>query len=167
MKIWNNGSKYMKNAFYKHFLFLDLASCWNHNILLYKEYIIPSVRGMDQIYLKTPNPKCRLYWCFIEFIDRRYSQSCWYFRRALLSIAPLTFSLVSSPSPLPCVNQYTVKNAVELLGAPSRNSALMLKKYNITDEIFWLCFPCVFFYPANEQESSTLAQYKSFVLVSD
>jgi hypothetical protein len=33
---------------------------------------------------------------------------------------------------------YTVKNAVELLGAPSRNSVLMLKKYNITDEIFWL-----------------------------
>jgi hypothetical protein len=24
--------------------------------------------------------KCRLYWCLIEFIDWRYSQSCWYFR---------------------------------------------------------------------------------------
>ncbi len=24
--------------------------------------------------------KCRLYWCLIEFIDRRYRQSCWYFR---------------------------------------------------------------------------------------
>ncbi len=23
-----------------------------------------------------PNPKCRLYWCLIEFIDWRYSQSC-------------------------------------------------------------------------------------------
>ncbi len=26
---------------------------------------------------KTQNPKCRLYWCLIEFIDWRYSQSCW------------------------------------------------------------------------------------------
>ncbi len=29
--------------------------------------------------IKTPNPKCRLYWCSIEFIDWRYRQSCWYF----------------------------------------------------------------------------------------
>ncbi len=34
---------------------------------------------MDQITIKTPNPKCRFYWCLIEFIDWRYSQSCWYF----------------------------------------------------------------------------------------
>jgi hypothetical protein len=62
---------------------------------------------------------------------------------------------------------YTVKNVVELLGAPSRNSVLMLKKFNITDEIFLLSFHVFFFYPANEQESSTLAQSKNFVLVSD
>ncbi len=24
---------------------------------------------IDKITIKTPNPKCRLYWCFIEFID--------------------------------------------------------------------------------------------------
>ncbi len=35
---------------------------------------------MDQISIKTPNPKCRLHWCLIELIDWRYSQSCWYFR---------------------------------------------------------------------------------------
>ncbi len=30
---------------------------------------------MDQVSIKKPNPKsCRLYWCFIEFIDWRYSQ---------------------------------------------------------------------------------------------
>ncbi len=46
--------------------------------------------------IKTPNPKCRLYWCLTEFIDWRYSQSCWYFRPGLWTIAPLT-SLVSSP----------------------------------------------------------------------
>ncbi len=39
-----------------------------------------------------------------------YSQSCFYFRPALGTIAPLTFSLVSShpPPPLPWVNKYTV-----------------------------------------------------------
>jgi hypothetical protein len=35
---------------------------------------------MDQITIKATNPKCRLYWCLIEFIDWRYSQSCWYCR---------------------------------------------------------------------------------------
>jgi hypothetical protein len=54
---------------------------------------------MDQISIKTPNPKCRLYWCLIEFIDLRYSQSCWYFRPLLWTSAPLTFSLVHLP---PC-----------------------------------------------------------------
>jgi hypothetical protein len=34
--------------------------------------------GMGQIDKKTPNPKWRLYWCLIEFIDWRYSQSYWY-----------------------------------------------------------------------------------------
>ncbi len=49
---------------------------------------------MDEIIIKTPNLKCRLYLCLIEFIDWRYSQSCWYFRPLLWNIAPLTFSLV-------------------------------------------------------------------------
>ncbi len=57
--------------------------------------------------VKTPNPKCCLYWCLIEFIDWRYSQSYWYFRPALWTIAALTFFLVSSPScPLSCVNHW-------------------------------------------------------------
>ncbi len=34
---------------------------------------------MDQITIKTTNPKCRLYWYFIELIDWRYSQKCWFF----------------------------------------------------------------------------------------
>jgi hypothetical protein len=38
---------------------------------------------LDEIIMKATNPKCRLYWCSIEFIDWRYSQSCWYFRPAL------------------------------------------------------------------------------------
>jgi hypothetical protein len=38
---------------------------------------------------KTPNPKCRLYWCLIEFIVLRYSQSCWYFFDPSCELAPL------------------------------------------------------------------------------
>jgi hypothetical protein len=30
--------------------------------------------AMDQITIKTPIPKCLLYWCLIEFTDWRYSQ---------------------------------------------------------------------------------------------
>jgi hypothetical protein len=55
------------------------------------------------------------YWCLIEFINWRYSQSCWYFRPLLWTSAILTFSLVHHPPPLPCVNKdgvciYTVYN---------------------------------------------------------
>ncbi len=66
---------------------------------------------MDEETIKTQNPKCRLYWCLIEFIDWRYSQTCWYFRPFLWTVAPLrTFSLTSpTPPPLPKVNvQYSV-----------------------------------------------------------
>jgi hypothetical protein len=69
---------------------------------------------MDQISIKKSNPKCRLYWCLIEFLDWRletgdtvshvgifdpYCEPC----------DPRTFSLVHLlPSPpLPCVNKYS------------------------------------------------------------
>jgi hypothetical protein len=56
---------------------LGLLSCYKFN------FSGPIGWCMDQITIKTPNPKCRLYWCLIEFMDWRYSQSCWYFRPAL------------------------------------------------------------------------------------
>jgi hypothetical protein len=62
---------------------------------------------------------------------------------------------------------YTVKKAVELLGVPPRSTFLMYNKYNLTAEILYFLSYVVFFYPANEQESSTLAQYKKYVVVSD
>ncbi len=49
------------------------------------------------------NPKCRLYWCSTEFIDWRYSQSCWYFRPLLGTVAPLP-SLWPPPTPPPFPN---------------------------------------------------------------
>jgi hypothetical protein len=51
-------------------------------------------RVLCSLYYKDTKTKCRLYWCLKEFIDRRYSQSCWYFRPSLVNIAPVTFSLV-------------------------------------------------------------------------
>ncbi len=44
---------------------------------------------MDEGIIKKPSPKCRLYWCLIEFIDWRYSQSCWYFRPLLWTALPI------------------------------------------------------------------------------
>jgi hypothetical protein len=52
---------------------------------------------MDKITLKTPNPKCRLYWCLIEFRDWRYSQSWWYFRPVVWTSAPLPSLQFTSP----------------------------------------------------------------------
>ncbi len=40
---------------------------------------------MYQITIKIPSPKFRLYWCFIEFIDWRDSQSYWYFRPSFVN----------------------------------------------------------------------------------
>jgi hypothetical protein len=54
---------------------------------------------MDEGTIKTQNPKCRLYWCLIEFIDWRYSQSCWYFR-PLCELVPL-YLLSDLPHPSP------------------------------------------------------------------
>jgi hypothetical protein len=64
---------------------------------------------MDEETIKTQNPKCRLYWCIIEFIDWIYSQSCWYFR-PLNELVPLyLLSDLPHPSPLPKVNvQYCI-----------------------------------------------------------
>jgi hypothetical protein len=53
--------------------------------------------------------------CFSEFIDWRYSQSCWYVRPSFVNccgVAPLILYLVISP-PLPCVNKNTVHTYTE------------------------------------------------------
>ncbi len=53
----------------------------NIEFLSIRTYLIVSawwVWCMDEITIKTTNPKCRLYWCLIDFTDLRYSQSCWY-----------------------------------------------------------------------------------------
>jgi hypothetical protein len=68
----------------------------------------PIYNSMDQISIKTPNPKCRLYWCSIEFTDRKYSQSRRCLRPLFCELAPL-YLLIGSlipPPPLPCVNKY-------------------------------------------------------------
>ncbi len=82
-----------------HFaLHLDLVPSCRIYFPLRLEY---RAGGMGQIYIKTPNPKWRRYWCLIEFIDWRYSQSCLYFRALLWTSAPLSFSLIHQPPPPP------------------------------------------------------------------
>ncbi len=44
--------------------------------------------------------------CLSEFIDWRYSQSCWYFRPSFVNCCPSPL-LSGSTLPLPCVNKYT------------------------------------------------------------
>ncbi len=49
-------------------------------------------------FVKTSNPKCRLYWCSIECIDLRYSQShCWYFWPSLVNYCPSNLLTGSLP----------------------------------------------------------------------
>ncbi len=78
---------------------------WNSqpsiSVLTLSVLLMLPVPGMDQISIKTPNPKCRLYWCLIEFIYWRYSQSWWYFRPLLWTSASLTFSPTYLPPPFP------------------------------------------------------------------
>ncbi len=83
----------------------------DENIWTNMDEVGPWIFSIDPITIKTPNPKCRLYWCFIEFIDWRYRQSCWYLGPLLWTSAPLNFSLVHPPPPPPFpawMNKYSV-----------------------------------------------------------
>ncbi len=71
------------------------------------------IRGMDEGIIKTQNPKSRLCWCSIEFIDWRYSQSCWYFRPSFMNYCPSNLSLVHLPHPLPKVKAHCTVYAVQ------------------------------------------------------
>ncbi len=61
--------------------------------------VLYSAPNMDQISKKTPNPKCRLYLCLIEFID--CVSHAGIFDPFMWTSAPLTFSLVHLPPPSP------------------------------------------------------------------
>jgi hypothetical protein len=57
---------------------------------------------MEKISIKTPNPKCRLYWCLIEFIYWRYSQSCGFFDPSCELAPPNLLTGSPTPPPPPC-----------------------------------------------------------------
>ncbi len=69
-------------------------------------------------------PKCRLYWCLIEFIDCRYTQSCWYFRPSFVNWCPsnhLSGSTLLPPFPVwistvYCIHVYSVWRGYGVLG---------------------------------------------------
>jgi hypothetical protein len=50
---------------------------------------------------KDTKTKCCLYWCLIEFIDWRYSQSCSYFRPSFVNYCPFNLLSGSPLTPLP------------------------------------------------------------------
>ncbi len=62
---------------------------------------------MDEGTIKTQNCKCRLYWCLIECIDWRYSQTCWYFRPLLWTVVLLPARRPPPPLP-PSLSKRTV-----------------------------------------------------------
>ncbi len=48
-----------------------------------------NARGKDYVInYKDTKSKCRLYWCLIEIIDWRYSQSYWYFHSSFVNYFP-------------------------------------------------------------------------------
>ncbi len=85
------------------------ASWWHFQLLLYRKCTQPWTNYLYRHtkakcrHLKNLNCKGTLRQVFIrELIDWRYSQSCWYFRPALWTAAPLPFSPVQvSPLQIP------------------------------------------------------------------
>ncbi len=61
----------------------NIVSLYSTLIVAEAFFCITKIHRPNTVAMKTPNPKCRLYWCLIKFIDRRYSLSCWYFRPLL------------------------------------------------------------------------------------
>jgi hypothetical protein len=62
--------------------------------------VIISAVDSNRADTKDTKTKSRLYLCLIEFIDWRYSQSCWYFRRSFVNYCPSNL-LAGSPPPPP------------------------------------------------------------------
>ncbi len=75
-------------------------------------------------------PQCRLYWCFIKFIDWRYSQSCWYFRPLLWTVAPLLFLWPPLPLPPPSQSKHTVYRQCVAVGVLSCVVGHILHEFN-------------------------------------
>ncbi len=76
----------------------NLARCCRH-----RRWSIPAI---DQITIKTPNHKCRLYWCFNRVHRLEIQSVMVVFSTPLVcKLAPL-YLLYSSPPPLPRVNKY-------------------------------------------------------------
>jgi hypothetical protein len=54
--------------------------------------------------------------CLSEFIDWRYSQSCWYFRPSFLNYCPFNLLSSSPPPPLPKVKVQQIVCGLEVVG---------------------------------------------------
>ncbi len=97
---------------------------------------------MGQITIKTPNPKCRLYWCLIDFIDGRYSQSCWHFRpllwtRAALTSHWFTYQTIKWKQLLLHIWRNTKTNGKQQLENPFRIGSMVTHFQLPTYEYYW------------------------------
>jgi hypothetical protein len=71
------------------------------------------------INYKDTKTKCRLYWRLVEFIEWRYSQSCWYFRPNFEYYCPsnlLTGSSPPCPTPPPPLPKVKAQNIQTVAG---------------------------------------------------
>ncbi len=85
--------------------------------------------SMDDGTIKTPNPKCRLYWCFIVYILEIQSVML-LFSTPLVNCCPSTFSNdLPHPSPLPTVKVQNT-NSVLLWWWGSCVGDHILQKFN-------------------------------------
>jgi hypothetical protein len=72
--------------------------------------ILTSSYSHGLINHKDTKTKCRFYWCLIEFIDRIYSQSCWYyFRPSFVNYLPSNLLSGSAPPLLPPIPKVKVQ----------------------------------------------------------
>ncbi len=90
---------------------------------------------MDKITIKTANPKCRLNWSLIEFIDRRYSVSCWYFRPSFVNCCPPNL-LSGSRSPPPLFPLWISKCTVYRGGGGGYQTDKHLAQSSFTGKFF-------------------------------
>jgi hypothetical protein len=72
---------------------------WTSSALASLVPVCSVIHGLITVTIKTQSPKCRLFWCIIEFID--WIQSCWYFRPSYVNYCPSNLLSCSPPPPLP------------------------------------------------------------------
>ncbi len=80
-KLWSDTCKSLHIFLFTCILICTVNSYLSPGSFNFFIYLCTSIHRPNTY--KDTKPKCRLFWCLIEFIDWRCSQSCWYFRTLL------------------------------------------------------------------------------------